>query len=79
MQRSGRCVAIPRARSSSGMYSTTRPGSMPHDAAQTTTGWQSSMRDASSWAAKPPKTTEWTAPSRAQASIAVTASGTIGM
>ena len=30
-------------------------------------------------AAKPPKTTEWTAPIRAQASIAITASGTIGM
>jgi hypothetical protein len=29
--------------------------------------------------AKPPKTTEWIAPSRAQASIATTASGTIGM
>ena len=34
---------------------------------------------ASSRAAKPPNTTEWTAPSRAQASIAITASGTIGM
>ena len=30
-------------------------------------------------AAKPPNTTECTAPSRAQASIAITASGTIGM
>ena len=29
--------------------------------------------------AKPPKTTEWMAPMRAQASIAMTASGTIGM
>ena len=28
---------------------------------------------------KPPKTTEWMAPSRAHASIATTASGTIGM
>ena len=28
------------------------------------------MRTASSWAAKPPNTTEWIAPSRAQASIA---------
>ena len=34
---------------------------------------------ASSCAAKPPNTTEWIAPSRAQASIAITASGTIGM
>jgi hypothetical protein len=30
-------------------------------------------------AAKPPNTTEWIAPSRAQASIANTASGIIGM
>ena len=30
-------------------------------------------------AANPPNTTEWTAPSRAHASIAITASGTIGM
>ena len=37
------------------------------------------MRLASSGAAKPPNTTECTAPSRAQASIAITASGTIGM
>ena len=37
------------------------------------------MRMASSAEAKPPKTTECTAPRRAQASIAITASGTIGM
>ncbi len=37
------------------------------------------MREASSGAAKPPKTTEWIAPSRAQASIAMIASGTMGM
>ena len=42
-------------------------------------GVQSSMRTASSFAAKPPKTTEWIAPRRAQASIASSASGTIGM
>ena len=42
-------------------------------------GVQSSIRTASSCAAKPPKTTEWIAPSRAQASIASSASGTIGM
>ncbi len=44
-----------------------------------TFGLASSMRVASSFAAKPPKTTEWIAPSRAQASIDITASGTIGM
>jgi hypothetical protein len=37
------------------------------------------MRAASSAAAKPPKTTECTAPSRAQASMAMAASGIIGM
>ncbi len=44
-----------------------------------TLGLASSMRAASSAGAKPPKTTEWTAPIRAQASMAKTASGTIGM
>ena len=52
---------------------------MPHDAETTTFGLASSIRVASSFAAKPPKTTECTAPIRAQASIAITASGTIGM
>jgi hypothetical protein len=37
------------------------------------------MRAASSAAAKPPNTTECTAPRRAQASMAIGASGTIGM
>ena len=39
----------------------------------------SSILVASSEAANPPNTTECTAPSRAQASIATIASGTIGM
>ena len=52
---------------------------MPQEAASTTTGSASSMRTASSLAAKPPNTTEWMAPMRAQASIAITASGIIGM
>jgi hypothetical protein len=59
--------------------STIREGSIPQDAATISLGRQSSMRDASSLAANPPNTTEWTAPSRAQAIIAMTASGTIGM
>jgi len=41
-------------------------------------GLASSMRAASSCEAKPPKTTECTAPRRAQASIAIAASGTMG-
>ena len=42
-------------------------------------GLASTTRLASSGAAKPPNTTECTAPMRAQASMATTASGTIGM
>ena len=52
---------------------------MPQEAARITLGSASSMRSASSGAAKPPNTTECTAPMRAQASIAITASGIIGM
>jgi hypothetical protein len=52
---------------------------MPQEAESTSRGAASSMRVASSAAAKPPKTTECTAPIRAQASIPITASGTIGM
>jgi len=52
---------------------------MPQEAETISLGLASSMRLASSFAAKPPKTTEWMAPMRAQASMAITASGTIGM
>ena len=55
-----------------------RPGSSPQDADTITFGRASAIRLASSAAAKPPNTTEWIAPSRAQASIATAASGTIG-
>ena len=56
-----------------------RLGSMPQEAARITFGAASSMRAASSLAAKPPNTTEWIAPIRAQASMPNRASGTIGM
>ena len=79
MQRSGFDSTASIAASSKGLYSTSRPGSIPQDAETITFGFASSIRVASSFAAKPPKTTEWIAPSRAQASIAITASGTIGM
>ena len=46
---------------------------MPHDALTITFGVQSSMRTASSRDAKPPNTTEWTAPNRAHANMAMTA------
>jgi hypothetical protein len=52
---------------------------MPQEAESTALGLASSMRVASSLAAKPPNTTEWIAPMRAQASMATTASGIIGM
>ena len=76
---SGAWRACARAPSRRGPYSTTRAGSIPQDAASTALGAQSSIRSASSRAAKPPNTTEWTAPIRAQASIATTASGIMGM
>src|SRR5207244_4984307 len=44
-----------------------------------TFGLASSMRAASSFAAKPPNTTQWTAPRRPPPTIASAASGTIGM
>jgi hypothetical protein len=52
---------------------------MPQDADKMILGIASSIRVTSSRAAKPPKTTEWTAPIRAQASMPTTASGTMGM
>ena len=67
-----------RARCTSGRYSTARPGSSPPEAVTITPGAASSMRTANSLAAKPPKTTEWMAPMRAQAGMATIASGTIG-
>jgi hypothetical protein len=79
MQHSGFVEASSIARSRSGLYGTSRPTSMPHEAETITFGFASLMRVASSLAAKPPKTTEWTAPMRAHASIAMAASGTIGM
>ncbi len=53
--------------------------STPQEAETITFGLESSMRVASSLAAKPPNTTEWMAPMRAQPSMAMIASGTIGI
>ena len=52
---------------------------MPASEVTITLGVASSIRVASDAAAKPPNTTEWIAPMRAQASIANAASATIGM
>ena len=76
---SGLCAASSTAASRIGLYSMTRATSMPQDAETISLGLASSILTASSWAAKPPNTTLCTAPSRAQASIAMTASGIIGM
>jgi hypothetical protein len=58
MQRSGFASTIAIAPSSSGLYGTTRPGSIPQEAETTTFGRASSIRPPSSFAAKPPNTTE---------------------
>ena len=55
------------------------PARLPASALTITFGSASSMRLARLTLAKPPNTTEWIAPMRAQASIANTASGIIGM
>ena len=52
---------------------------MPHDAVRMTLGRASVIRLASAADANPPKTTEWIAPRRAQASMPITVSGIIGM
>ena len=61
------------------MYAITLPARLPASALTTSTGSASSMRLARLLLAKPPKTTEWIAPRRAQASIANTASAMFGM
>ena len=76
---SGLWAASSIAVSRIGLYSTIRATSMPQDAETISFGRASSIRTASSCAAKPPNTTLWMAPRRAQASIAMTASGIIGM
>jgi hypothetical protein len=58
MQKSGLCADCSIAESTSGLYFTTRPGSIPQEAAMMALGLASSIRTASSCAAKPPKTTE---------------------
>ena len=73
------CLANLIASSTRGLYSTVRPGSKPHEAVTKTFALLSSILLASSLDAKPPKTTEWIAPILAQASIAITASGIIGI
>jgi hypothetical protein len=58
------------ARSAFVFSGTARPPRTPSSAVMRKRDPQSSMRPASASGEKPPKTTEWTAPIRAQASIA---------
>src|SRR5258708_12220192 len=74
----GGCLAGLSASSTSDLYSTVLPMRLPPAAVIISAGFASSMRAARLAAAKPPNTTEWTAPRRAQATIAKQASGIIG-
>jgi hypothetical protein len=67
------------ASSRSGLYGTALPAREPASALMITFGRASSMRVARLTDANPPKTTEWIAPMRTQASIANAASAIIGM
>jgi hypothetical protein len=58
---------------------TLRPPRMPSSAVMTQFESQSWMRPIRLSGEKPPNTTEWMAPMRAQASMATAASGIIGM
>ena len=55
------------------------PRRQPPSAVITAQQPPSSIRSSRDCALKPPKTTEWMAPMRAQASMAMAASGIIGM
>ena len=73
------CLANSMALLINGLYSTVFPGSYPHDAEIISFALESSILFANSFEANPPNTTEWIAPILAQASIAITASGIIGI
>ena len=67
------------ASSTACLSSTTLPARQPPSAVMTSFAPASTIRSRSELAEKPPKTTECVAPMRAQACMAITASGTIGM
>jgi hypothetical protein len=67
------------ASSALALSGTLRPPRMPSSAVMSIFAWQSWIRPRSAEELKPPKTIEWIAPIRAQASMAITSSGTIGM
>ena len=67
------------ARSTFAFSSTIFPRRQPPSAVMMTLAWQSFTRSLMASLEKPPKITVWMTPRRAQASIAIAASGTIGM
>ncbi len=67
------------ASSTAGLSADGLPRRKPPSAVMTTLASASWIRVASASAEKPPKTTEWAAPIRAEASIAIAVSGIIGM
>ena len=74
-------VGQPPARAASALRlsSTSLPPRWPPSAVMTIFAPASSMRSFRASAEKPAKTTEWMAPMRAQACMATTASGIMGM
>src|SRR4051812_37941420 len=75
----GGCLAIFSASSTKDLYVTTLPMRLPPSAVTISAGLASSTRAARLAGANPPKTTECTAPRRAQARMANIAWGIIGM
>lgn len=71
-------VASFRASSAFCLRGTIPPRRKPPSAVMRTLASASLIRSASAPAEKPPKTTEWTAPIRVQASMAMAASGIMG-
>jgi hypothetical protein len=73
-------LAAPPASASStaGLSALGAPRRKPPSAVMTSLASASSIRERSASAEKPPNTTEWGAPMRAQASMAMTASAIIG-
>ncbi len=70
---------LARAASTLALSGTTLPRRQPPSAVISRRALASLLRSATASAEKPPKTTECVAPMRAQASMATTSSGTIGM
>ena len=73
-----RPAQLSSASSTAGLSDAGAPRRYPPSAVMTSLAFASRIRSVSACAEKPPNTTLWAAPTRAQASIATTASGIIG-